>query len=212
MKVVVVVVEMQKSNPSKLKANGRKRNRRIVAIVTIERGKYNNNVDKCQCHVTRCELTYSFVCQRATAVCCPFIMRNVCHLLILYILSVVNSETHRLLFLFLSLSLNLFHTFLSVRRSEPYMMIMFLSLSLSRCCSLSALHTSFNHVYLQLLSMDQIHGSHKVHMSDYVSLSGKHTEKNGAKKMTEDGNRLCLPIKNITNCHFCVSNFQRKTQ
>lgn len=30
--------------------------------------------------------------------------------------------------------------------------------------------------------MDQIHGSHKVHMSDYVSLSGKHTEKNGAKK------------------------------
>lgn len=114
--------------------------------------------------------------------------------------------------IYLPLSLALFHTFLSVRRREPYMMIMFLSLSLSRCCSLSALHTSFNHVYLQLLSMDQIHGSHKVHMSDYVSLSGKHTEKNGAKKMTEDGNRLCLPIKNITNCHFCVSNFQRKTQ
>lgn len=108
----------------------------------------------------------------------------------------------------LSLSFTLFFLFAVVNR----IWWSCFSLSLSRCCSLSALHTSFNHVYLQLLSMDQIHGSHKVHMSDYVSLSGKHTEKNGAKKMTEDGNRLCLPIKNITNCHFCVSNFQRKTQ
>lgn len=108
----------------------------------------------------------------------------------------------------LSISFTLFFLFAVVNR----IWWSCFSLSLSRCCSLSALHTSFNHVYLQLLSMDQIHGSHKVHMSDYVSLSGKHTEKNGAKKMTEDGNRLCLPIKNITNCHFCVSNFQRKTQ
>lgn len=37
-----------------------------------------------------CELTYSFVCQRTNADCCPFIVRNVCHLLILYVLMYVH--------------------------------------------------------------------------------------------------------------------------
>lgn len=155
-------------------------------------------------------LIHLFAKERLPSV--ALLLCETCVICLYYIFCLLWIRKHTAYYFSSSLSLALFHTFLSVRRSEPYMMIMFLSLSLSRCCSLSALHTSFNHVYLQLLSMDQIHGSHKVHMSDYVSLSGKHTEKNGAKKMTEDGNRLCLPIKNITNCHFCVSNFQRKTQ
>lgn len=63
--------EMQKSKPSKLKATDRKkkRRRRIVAIVAIERGKYNNNVDKCQCHVTHANwLIHLFAKERMPSV------------------------------------------------------------------------------------------------------------------------------------------------
>lgn len=97
-------------------------------------------------------LIHLFAKERLPSV--ALLLCETCVICLYYIFCLLWIRKHTAYYFSSSLSLALFHTFLSVRRSEPYMMIMFLSLSLSLLLTLSA-----SYVFQSCLFAVTFHGS-----------------------------------------------------